>query len=671
MPKRSPFDIPLTDQKKRDLTTLLVEAIRTGLQARQVHMQDHGLIDYAYALYEQERQSGIPLGQPTPSADLTSPIGMENVDALSARAVKTIFVEPLWIVEGAGDSAPKAPAVEEYMQWRQERMRLQSACKRWFDASLIEEGAVMEAVEAVEPYLCTEEIDADITRDPMNTDVDALGAPVVDEKGQPVPLRDPVTGALVPAQAGQPYVKVQREYMDYRRRGASLRLHSGKDTLMLPGHARDTSEIYAQAFRFWRRLDQLKADVEEGKYDKDAVELLGESQERDTRAEHVRGGQDVEVDHSSTFVDKELWRVQILANLDGKGFAFYIVTLSEQHNVILRIQRDWMKRWRGVYANPHPRTYSIWGYSMILTKLGTTIEEHTAWRNMNADRGTLKASTPLKALKTEDWDPELQPFGVDQVIRVNSMEGIQPFEFDDIPQGAFDRERSCIVDAQRIIGLNDIALGQLSRTDRTLGENRLATRESYSRTDSPIGLFQEALEELGELIHAIEEKTLREQEKGLEVSSSMVDNLKQRGGEYAEFNGMVTAEMISGTFRFKPRGSVESADPQQRQAVMIAGFERLFQWAQINPFLMQRVQSEMFAKAVLEWFVTEFKPRNKAAFLAPLPPPMLPGVGPMPPGPGGGPGNVIPFPGGPAGPSFGGEHLLQQLTGALPPGGGQ
>ena len=676
MPRSGPFDVSLTDEKRRDLTTLLVEAIRTGLQARSAVMDDNGLIDYAYALYEQERQSGIPLGRPTPSADLTSPIGMENVDSLSARAVKTIMVEPLWIVEGIGASAKKAPAVEEYMQMRQEKMRLQKTFKRWFDAAFIEEGAILEVCEDAEPFRCVEVTNAAITRNLEDTDQDPRGSVVVDdEKGDPVPQRD-ATGQLVPAADGEEYVEVRREYTDYRRRGASLRLHSGKDALMLPGHARDENEIYAQAFRFWRRVDQLKEDVENDLYEKDAVASLGDSQERDTRAEHTRQHQDVEVDHSSTMVDKELWRVQVLANLDGKGFAFYIVTLSVQHDVILRVKRDWLKQWRGVYANPNPRTYSAWGYSMILTKLGTTIEEHTAWRNMNANRGTLKANTPLKVLHTESWDPELQPFGLDQVIRVNSMEGIQPFEFDDIPQGAFDRERTCVIDAQRIIGLNDIALGQLSRTDRTLGENKLASRESYSRTDAPIGLLQEAVEEVGALIHAIEEKTLREMEHGLEAPAPVAEKLQLRGGDYKDFDGTFTADMIGGSFRFKPRGSVESADPERRQAVMIGGFDLLLKWAGINPFLRDRLMSAEFAMALLQWWVTEFKPRDKQAFLAPIQQPtMQPGMPGAPGAPGApvtaGPGgNVLSFPGG-GGPSFGGENLIAQLTSQLPPSGGQ
>lgn len=662
--EKSPFDVALDDAQRQQLTTMLVEAIRTGLSARDRVMGDDGLIDYAYALYEQERQNGVTRDARAGGADLTSPIATENVDGLGARAVKTIFVEPLWIVEGLdAESRKKAPVVEEYMQMRQEQMRLQKTVKRWFNASLIEEGAVLEVCEDTEPVKKTEVLKAGITRNAEDTALDPRGSIVVDEKGQPIPLRD-AQGTLVPATDEAEYIEVRREYTEDRRRGASLRLHSMKDLLFLPGHAKDESEIYGQAFRFWRRLDQLRTDAADGRYDADAVESLGTSQERDTRAEHTRGQQDVEVDHAGDLVDKELWRVQILANLDGSGFAFYVVTLSVLHDVILRIQCDWLSRWRGVYGNPYPRTYSIYGYSMILGKLLTTIEEHTAWRNMNADRGTLKAQTPMKVLKTEDWDPELQPFGAGIAIRVASMDGIQPFDFDDISQGALDRERTCVVDAQRIIGMNDIALGQVSAKARTLGENEMASRESFTRTDDPIGNLQEAMEELGDLIHAVEVKTLEAMDGGLEAPAAVMDRMRRRGGDLESFDGTFTAEMIRGRYRFKPRGSVESADPNRRRQQLMEGLQVLSGWAKMNPHIGQRLQSPEFAEALLQMWVTEYKPRDVQAFLAPVTaPPQLP------PGPpvAGAPSDAAPHPG-TAGPSFGAD-LLAQLTSGLPPGG--
>lgn len=693
--KKSPFDVTLSDEQRQELTTVLCEAIRTGLQARERVMGDNGLIDFAYSLYEQERQSGLTRDARSGGADLTSPIATENVDALGARAVKTIFTEPLWIAEGLDEeSRKKAPIVEEYLQMRQERMRLQKTGKRWFNAAFIEEGAVLEVYEETEPIQRTEVVKAAITRNPEDVSLDPRGSVVVDEKGNPVPARDP-KGTLIPANDAEEYVEVQREFVDYRRRGARQRLHSMKDFLFLPGHAKDESDLYGQAFRFWRRLDQLKADAEDGEYDKDAVDALGTSQERDTRAEHTRGNQDVEVDHAGERVDKELWRVQLLADLDGKGFQFYIVTVSVLHEQLLRVRKDWLARWRGVYANPYPRTYSIYGYSVILGKLLTTIEEHTAWRNMNADRATLAANTPLMVQQNEPWDPELQPFGAGQVIRVQSFEGIRPLAVPDISQGGLDRERTCVIDGQRIMGLNDIAVGQLSAHSRTLGENEMASRESFTRTDDPIGNLQEAMEDLGELIHAIEVKTLEEMEDGHEAPDSVMERVKARG--ITDFNGRFTAEMIRGRFRFKPRGSVESADPNRRRKELVDGIGLLANWGKVNPHIARRVQSPEFADALMQMFVTEFKPRDTQPFLQPLPPPPPPPMPPPgaggPPGPGGPPPGAMPPgggpprpmlppgppqggpppgpPGPPPGPGLGGNALIEQLRNNLDGGGHQ
>ena len=668
---RSPFDVQLSDEQRRDLTTVLCEAIRTGLQARDRVMGDNGLLDFAYSLYEQERQSGVSRDVKAGGADLTSPIATENVDALGARAVKTIFVEPLWIVEGLdAESRQKAPLVEEYMQMRQEQLRLQKKVKRWFNAALIEEGAELEVCEDVEPIRRREVLKAAVTRNAADTAVDPRGSVVVDEQGQPVPQRD-ARGQLVAAGDADDYVEVQRDFTDYRRRGASLRLHSGKDFLFLPGHVKDEDEIYGRAWRFWRRLNELKAEAERGEYDADAVDTLGTSQERDTRAEQTRGQQDIEVDRAGEYVDKELWRVQILADLDGHGFCFYVVTLSVLHDVILRVRKDWLASWRGVYANPYPRTYSVYGYSMVLGKLGTTIEEHTAWRNMNADRGTLKAQAPLKVQQNEPWDPELQPFGAGIAIRVQDMDGIQTFDFDDIPQGALDRERTCVVDAQRIVGLNDIGLGQLSAKPRTLGENEMASRESFLRTDDPIGNLQEAMEELGERIHAIEVKALEEREDGLEADAGALARIERRG--ITDFEGRFTPDMIRGRYRFKPRGSVESADPVRRIEKLVSGVDMLAKWAARNQHLAMRLASPEMAEALMQWWVSEFKPRDTQAFLAPIQPPALPPGTPA--GPAGAPARP---PGAPdaaaiagAGPAFGGEELLAQLTQMLGGGGPQ
>lgn len=659
MPKRpkDPFAVTLSEEQERELTSRLVEEIRLGKRARSNHMEDWGLLDFYYSLYEQQSQKGISRDTPRyGSADLTSPIGTENVDSLAARAVKTIFLEPMWIVEGQGPSAKKAPLVEEFMQWRQEAMRLQKVMKRAITSSLVETGAVLEVCEDAEKYQRDELVRCEPQRDELgNILLDAKTGkplPMLDADGEPVEPTDPAV-----------FVEYKRTVEDYRRRGAYVRRRSMKDFLFLPSHAEDDREVWGHATRFWVTLAECERRQKSDGWTH-IEELGGGTHERDTRAEQERAGVSVEVNHGNELVEKELWRIQFWWDL-GKGLKCYTAVVSEIHDVIVDLKCDWLTKWRTVYLNPYPCPYSVYGYSMIGTKLLTTIEEHTAWRNMNADRETLNSNAPIKVLHGEEWNPELQPFGAGRTIHVSNMNAVQPFEFEGISPQAMQKEQQCVSDAQRIIGLNDIAIGQQSEKSRTLGENEMATRESFTRTDDPIGNLQEAIEELGEVIHAIEVQTLKGMEDGIEAPALVGERLQQRSMMAAQpggvaFDGTFTADMVDGVYRFKPRGSVESADPNRRLARMLQGIDRVISWGQVNPQIRARVMSDAFGDAMMQMIVTELKPRDTAAFLTPVQPPMPMGGPPgLPPG---GPGGPMPPDGGPPGaPDFGGKELIGQM----------
>lgn len=651
--KRKAFDVKLNDAQRMLITTRLVEEIRSAKRARSAMIDDNGLIDFAYSLYEQQSQKGISRDTPRyGGADLTSPIGTENVDTLSARAAQTIFkLEPLWIVEGVGASAEKAPAVEEFMQWRQEAIRLQKTLKRVITGSFVETGSVIEVCEDAEKVQRHAIVKAQLATDDIgNTLLDArTGKPMPkrDENGDPVPVEgEPEDGA---------FIEVKRVWTDYRRRGGYVRRRSMKDFVFLPSHAEDEREVWGHAHRFWLPLVDIKARMEDGEYDETGVEALGgDTQERTQAPEHDRAGVTVEQTPGFDLGEKELWKVQLWADLDDKGLCFYTAIVSEIHSCILSLKYDWLQRFRTVYVNPYPSPYSVYGYSLILTKLLTTIEEHTAWRNMNADRDTLNANAPLKRLHGAQWDPSIQPFGMGEVIDVGNMNEVMPFEFAGSTSQALQKEQQCVVDGQRIVGTNDIALGQTTSKARTLGENEMATRQSFVRTDDPISNIQEALEEVGELLHAIEVQTLKDNKKGLAAPSSVTDNVKLRVTD-SSFDGTFTADMLDGTFRFKPRGSSEETDPQRRGQRRDQGFGRLMALGKVNPSVQARIASQEFGDAMLHEVVDDMKPRNKSAFLSPLPQPQMPPGQPVMP-----PAGMPMGPGGPS-PHFGGPELVNQM----------
>lgn len=667
--RQDPFDVALDEAATQALTQRLCDAIRIGLSARTKVMDDGGLIDFAYSLYEQQ---GSPTGAGLGS--LTSPIGTQMVDTLTAIASKTVFVEPFLIVEGFGDDSKKAPAVEEHLQWRFEDMRGQSTAVLAIQEAFIEEGAVLEVCEDAVAIRKHEVVKAAVA-------TNADGTYILDPKTtEPTAATDPETGALVPAPDGDEYVEVHRSYADTLRRGATLRLHSLKDFLFLPGHARDRRDVWGHALRFWMPLDELRVGEGDGEYKH--IDRLGTNQERQQRTEQDRSGTTVDVDQGSDKVEKELWRVQFYADLDAKGLCFYVATVSLEHDTIVRLRHDWLGRWRQVYLNPYPRTYSVYGYSLLLHKLLTTIEGHTAFRNMNAYRATLKSNAPMKRLHGAQWDPAVQPLGAGEVIDVMSMNELEPLAFEDVTAHAFQREREFYEEAARIVGVSDILASVNPKVSRTLGENEMVTEQSFTRAENPIRNLQEGFEEVGELIHAIELKTLEDLEHGLEPPASVADNVRQRLGEGTTFDGRFTPQMLMGRYRFKPRGSVETADPNRRVNTFTNMLALMGLLAERNPDLARRYASPEVADALNQQFVELARIRDKQAFLKPLPPAPLPqgagappgapqgalppGLPPMPPGlPPGDP--TAPPPADPtAAPNFGGEQLVAQMLSQVP-----
>ena len=120
---RDPFDVSLTKEQREKLALWLSQELDNGLNAKSAQDID---VDYWHMLYEQARtRSSKNLPWPD-AADLTSHLACANVDALHARAMKTIWTEPVCTVEGWGQAADNAPFVEEFHQWKAEEERLQS-----------------------------------------------------------------------------------------------------------------------------------------------------------------------------------------------------------------------------------------------------------------------------------------------------------------------------------------------------------------------------------------------------------------------------------------------------------------------------------------------------------------------------------------------------------------
>jgi hypothetical protein len=611
---RDPFDVTLSEDARQELTLWIVDELQNAMDARASAQVE---CDYWHRLYEQgrTRSTNAPWAN---AADLTSYLATQNVDALQARLMKTINVEPMWTVEGWGAGADRAPIVEDFHQWKSEEEGLQSILDRLSLISLIEPRGLLEVREGTEMRRVRKKtwvaMDTVEMPDPATGLMDRV--PVFDEQGA-AKLRMGEDGKYVePTDPSQPAVEVVVDSLEPVRVGPQYRILPYRDSLVLPGHARDKDEIWGYAKRFWKRIPDLQKAAKAGLYDADAVESLTTVGDREPDPALQRSGMTIANQEGHT-AEKELWEVLLLKDLDGKGERWYLVTVSILQHVLLRVQHDDIDRSRFVLFNLFPRPDRVTeGFSLVGHKLITTIEEHTAVRNMRADRSSMAAQAPIKRLLGALWDPLEQPWGASAVIDVRDMRELEPVVVSDVPASVVDWARDCERIAERLVGVNDIATGQTVQSSaKTLGEVQMATEQSFVRMDLVIRRFQESMEDLAAIRHAIWKRVLAEQPEGVEPPQGILVGLEARGLSLP--GGRMTAGLLDGQFRFKPRGSVETADPRALRADFNQMLQALPVLLQVFPLLQQALtMNPQAARALLEQFVRVYRIPNRQAFLS-------------------------------------------------------
>ena len=601
------WDVKLSAEKREDFTQWLCDQITNALDARSVPIPD---VRYWWTIYEQGRtRTGNEPFQD--AADLTSYIGTEKVDALRARIMRTVMVDPVWTVEGWGASAKKAPFVEAFHQWQAEAEGLQTFIARAVHAALIEPRGVLEVYENTIERVVRKEITARVALTPD-------GQFMLDENLEPVLERDEDGNYVEVVDDEGGTIPTARTVIDSKervRKGPAYRVLSYEHFLVLPAHAREKSDIYGYAKRFTKRWAEMQEWVRQKKYDKKAVEELTDAPDV-ASDERPDGSPVIVAPEQGPTAEKELWEVQLLYDFDGKGQRWYVATIHVGQRKLLRLKHDSVAQGRYIIMVPFPRTdRSHEGYSFLGQKLITTIEEHTAWRNMIADRAAMVISAPIKRLTGALWDPDDQPMGPKAVIDVRDMNELQPMAVPDLTGPAINREREILQASERVAGINDVALGQIPQNSRTLGEVNLVAEQSFVRMDEVIKNLQEALEDLGQVRHAIWVNTLRENAKMTAPQALMV-GLESRGGDAMHDQEVITAEMLEGVYRFKPRGSTETADISRQRADFIQFMQSLPMMMRIWPAMGQLLaMNTEAAKSALEQAVRLFRMPDKQAWI--------------------------------------------------------
>ena len=618
---RNSWDVKLSADQRDELGQWLTRELDNALGSRTASEAE---VAYWHVLYEQGRTRSAQNAPWADAADLTSAIGTEKVDALRARIVKTIFVDPVVTVEGWGDAEAKAPFVEAFHQWQVETTGFQAALAKAVHLSLIEPHGVIEVYEDVGRRPVRKRIKAALQLAPDGTAL--LGPdfqPLLERKpdGSYITVQD-VPNA--PPETQPPSAEVVIDDYELVARGPRYRTIPSRDFLVLPGHARERSEIWGYAKRFYRRVSQLQERARDGVYDAEVVDGLGTGDERLYASPTNAGGTTLAGEsldipsQEADLAEKELFEITFLKEFDKTGYRWYVATLHKATGALLRLQYDDIGRPRYFCLVPFPRPdFALDGYSFIGHKLITTIEENTAWRNMLADRAALQLQAPILRKQNALWDPDNEPLGPRAVWTVREMDEIQAFTIPDVTNPARERIIDTERQAEKLGGMTDVASGSKPSETRTLGETRLVTAFSEVRIEEVIRNIQETVEEMFQVINLLWIRALTEMDEGMESPSHVLQGLELRGADVASMlpNKRYAATVLEGAFRFKPRGSVEATDRHQQRADFSESITALGALGSVAPLIMMVIQQPDAATALLETWAQLYNVRDKKAFL--------------------------------------------------------
>lgn len=615
MPTPNPARVKLSDEKRAKFSQFLDDQLNRALSARGAYIQDGGYLDTWHALYEQTArpESERPFEG---AADLVTYLVTEKVDGLCSRLVSIIFnSDPICVAESWGQTDPSRTArVEAFHQWQAEQEKLKGWVAKAIKMALIEQTGILNIEER--PVLSKVKRETEVL-----IDTTEHGEPIMDEDGAFKPKTN-ADGSFAEYDGSDPEAPRMKAILTETKPvgfGPQYRVVSLKNFLFLPAHAEDQQDVYGFAERVFMRVSDIEQMVEAGLYDRTAVDRLGgDSSERMTtgsdRRHHITAEND-----NGPMAEKELWKFHIQYDIDGDGIPeWLLVTHSLNHGVTLRVDYDTLNQTRYVAFTPFPDPENVYGFSFTGHKLWTIADEHTAVRNMIANRSALVTNAPMKRLSTSIYDPDDQPFGVGAILDVRDMNDLQPMQIPDVPSSAQFLVGHSEQAAERLSGMNDAAVsGVLNGQDRTATEVTTAAQASYVRVSEAMNYLRDAVSTLYDLRHMLWVRALEAREGGIAAPSTIMRDLESRGLEVPSDGPLkFTKDDLAGQWRFKPRGSVETADEgAMRQDFNVFLANVLPQLVQAFPSLAQFRQSPEAARSFVSQALRLYKVPDMAVVL--------------------------------------------------------
>lgn len=631
-PKKNPFAVDFSKAaiSETDFTNWLVQQVLDAQNARAAYTSEGGLLDLFHLIYD---QGAMPGNGPWPgSANLTSWIGTVQVDAMTSRVAKAVCgVEPVCTVDGWSESPERVGKVEAFHEWKAVDERLRPQIRACIELGLIEGTAFLEVDERAVMRHVRRTIKA-------VPEMDEFGALKLDGDGKAVPqIQDGEYVQVTPETQDGPTMDVLIEERNYACDGPQYRLLGGKDGYILPGHARNDSEVWGFAKRIYLRPVELKQREAAGTY-RNIDQLSLSNSDREQRMDETRRQITIEPQDDQT-VQKELWEIQLSYDIDDDGADEWLVaTISIKDGVLLRLDYDQIKQMRFVAFRPFPDPTWVYGRSLI-QKLISLIYEHTSERNMIADKSAMAVSAPLSRLTTAYWNPDDQPIGPQAVIDVRSHDELKQVVVSDVSQSMIYLKRDTENAAERVGGVGDMAVVGVDGLDQnqanpTATQVQTVAQAAAIRVEDVIESIRNSVEDVYMLRQTIWERSLANHPQGMKPPDDVLKGMETRGISMGQDNSVFafTAADLAGRWRFKPKGSLQSSNKQYLLQNVNGLMAAVMGLAKLNPQMQQSVSGLPFIKAMLDHYLQLYDVSDKAAILKSLAPPPMPEQPPLAPG---------------------------------------